>query len=144
MSIFSSDHSFDSIGHWLKHLDDQTTGLACHVSNAGEPYVEFIAQALSRPSDVEIIERQVATQFHAQLSSYLDARGGTIYWRIPFEFVIEEAAVVARYDINGPDKDFMTDRACFLDKDWKRIACYCRVYRATMRTPDVVKKAIAA
>ena len=121
---------------WLAKFPDQQDGLPCSVCETGEPYVEFRATALARPGDAATIEGLVADQMKNQLGEYLNGRRGRIYWRIRLETDIDDYPMVARYDDNGPDKDFMTDRRCHLDKNWKRVAAYCRVYRATLLAPS--------
>jgi hypothetical protein len=122
--------SFAELEKWLKEYPDQVVGLPQAICEAGEPYVEFTEAALARPDDVKAIERIVAQRMHRQLSSYLGSRKGRLYVRLPFEYEIDEQEVVIRFDENGPDKDFLTDRKCHLDKNWRRVACYFRCYKA--------------
>ncbi len=134
---YTEHTSFAGIKQWLSGLDDQTVGVPAAVCETGELYIEFFQAALARPEDVAVIEAHVAGQFAAQLTKYLAARSGRIYWRIPFESDVSDATAVVRYDVNGPDEDVLTGRKCILDKNWKRVACYCRLYRATMQAPDI-------
>jgi hypothetical protein len=134
---------FESLHHWVKQLPDQTMGDPCAICQMGEPYVELLEQALSRPDDIAVIEIEVARKMLQRMATYLEDKSGRIYWRIPLETVIESHQVVVRYDANGPDIDFITDRKCFVDKNWKRVAAYCRLYRATHQTMVEEKRAAA-
>lgn len=130
---------FKELADRLKGLPDQTIGLPCHVCETGEPYQEFFSFGLARPDDVAVVERAVAGDMSKRLDEYLNSRGGRIYWRIPFEWEITQKPVVVRYDENGPDKDPVMDRKCVMDKNWLKVACYCRVYRAAMRLPGDIE-----
>jgi hypothetical protein len=130
-AAFPDCNDFASLKAHLAQWPDQAIGLASAVCEAGEKYVEFFEVALARPDDVEVIERLVAQRMSERLRDYLSPRHGRIYWRIPFESEISEWSVVSRYDENGPDRDELTDRKCVKDKNWRRVACYCRLYRAT-------------
>lgn len=128
--------SFAELKKYLGSLANQTFGLPASICETGEPYVEFQESALARPDDIECIERRVAERMSRRLGGYLDTRHGRIYWRFPFESDIDTVAVVARYDDNGPDRDPITDRKCVMDKNWRNVACYCRLYRATFMTQE--------
>lgn len=136
--------SFASLKDALDKLPDQVTGLPASVSDVGEEYVQFFESALSRPDDVAVIERAVANRMWRSMNDYLSRREGRIYWRIPFETDIDDHAVVLRYDDNGPDMDFLTNRKCYTDKSWKRVACYARLYRATLAIPQKPPQQIRA
>ncbi len=101
-----------------------------HVAATGEKYVEIAFSALSRPADMAIVSRFVFVTFSELLMSYLDQTCGQIYWRIPLEEDWIDVPQVVRYDENGPDIDFYTDRRCVLDRDWKRYGIYCRLLRS--------------
>lgn len=133
--LFSPDEvvGFADLKDRLAGLENQTIGVAGAVCETGEEYVQFQEYALSRPDDVAVIERIVARRMARRLLDYLGARGGRIYWRIPFEAEISPYAVVIRFDENGADTDAVSDRRCVLDRNWRRVASYCRVYRATHR-----------
>lgn len=122
---------FDSVESWLRSFPEQMMGIPTAICQTGEPYVEFLEFGLARPADVRVIEAIVARKFVDRIGAYLGQRAGHIYWRIPFERSNDPAPVVVRYDELGPDKDFITDRKCVMDKDWVRVACYCRLYRAS-------------
>lgn len=126
--------NFADLVEWLASFPDQGAGDPCGVCQTGEPYVVFSHTALARSEDVEVIEREVARSMACRLDDYLRSRGGRIYWRIPFESEIRDDAAVVRFSEDGPDVDFLTDRKCFKDHNWKRVSAYCRVYRATQQT----------
>lgn len=144
MYIAGNQESFSAIEKWLAELPDQVDGIPSGISDCGEPYVEFIETALSRPDDVKTIEGMVARHMSRRLQEYLEPRKGRIYWRIRFESDIDTDAVVVRYDENGPDVDVLTDRPCVLDKNWRRIGCYCRLYRARHVADYTKRPAVAA
>lgn len=130
MMVYTPAHSFDEMKRWLDSIEGQTVGIPTAVCQTGEHYVEFFENGLARPSDTKVIEANVARAMQTRLAKYFEDRRGMIYWRIPFETVIEPTAVVVRYDEAGPDHDFMTDRRCVMDKDWVAVKAYCRLYRA--------------
>lgn len=127
---------FREIAIRLSAIRDQTMGIAGAICEAGEPYVELSDGAYARPDDVEKIEVVVANRMWRQLDGYLNKANGRVYWRMPFEYDIHDSHFVERFDVNGPDTDPMTDRKCVLDKNWKLIRCYCRLYRATLPLPE--------
>lgn len=122
--------SFASIKEWLDGLPDQTEGIAGRICQTGEPYVEFFASAIARPDDCEAVERNVAKLFRCYLEQYFSDRKGIIYWRERFESHVSDHQEVIRYDAFGPDVDPITNRQCYADRNWKRLAVYCRLYRA--------------
>ena len=126
--------SFDELKYALDNLPNQTDGDPCAVCQIGEPYIEFKVAMLARPGDEKIVERHVVSEIIRQLNEYLDGRGGRIYWRIRFESDVCEHAEILRLDVNGPDVDFITNERCVKDKNWRRIAAYCRLVRARMET----------
>lgn len=145
MERYCEYDSFLELKKYLHELPNQIIGVAAAVCETGEPYVEFQESALARPNDVEVIERKVAARMSRKLFDYIGKRSGRIYWRIPFEFDIAPTDVVVRYDENGPDKDAITDRKCVMDRNWRNVTAYCRLYRATMVAPEPIQTtAIAA
>lgn len=133
MMMYASAHSFDELKRWLEGFEGQMVGIPTAVCQTGEHYVEFLESALARPGDEKVIESDVARAMQTRLAKYFEDRNGMIYWRIPIEFDVDKTSVVARYDDTGPDREFTTDRKCFLDKNWVRVAAYCRVFRARCR-----------
>lgn len=127
--------TFESLQRRLAELPNQTMGNPSAVCETGEQYVVFSELGLARPDDVKTIEAEVAARMSRRLHEYLDKRFGRIYWRIPFEYEISDYGVIIRYDENGIDIDPTTNRKCVMDKKWKRVACYCRLYRASMVAP---------
>jgi hypothetical protein len=123
---------FEDIKFALAGIQSQQRGDPSAICQTGEPYLEFREKALARPADVKIIEREVAQRMWLSLSDYLSKRSGTLYWRIPFEYDISEHHEILYYDNNGPDKDCITNRPCVMDKNWRKVQCYARLYRATM------------
>jgi len=122
--------SFDELRRVLDNLPDQTDGDPCAICQIGELYIEFKVAMLARPGDEKIVERYVVYEMTRRLNEYLDERGGTIYWRIRFETDVDDHAETLRLDVNGPDRDFATDQRCIQDKNWRRVAAYCRLVRA--------------
>jgi hypothetical protein len=126
---------FNDLASLKRYLDNRFPNAGYGVSSlsaTGEEYVEIAFSALSRsaPTDEEIVSRFVVIAFSQLLMSYLDQTRGQLYWRIPLEEGWIDAPQVVRYDDNGPDIDFYTDRRCFLDRDWKRYGIYCRLLRS--------------
>jgi hypothetical protein len=101
-----------------------------NLSVTGEEYAEIAFSALSRSADEAIVSRFVLNAFSQLLTSYLSQTRGQVYWRIPLEEAWLDAPQVVRYDVDGPDIDFYTDRRCVLDRDWKRYGVYCRLLRS--------------
>lgn len=146
MSVFLSRNirNFADVKLALEELPSQRVGNASAVCETGEVYTEFFEYGLARPKDAEVIERLVAQRMWRSLDLYLSARNGTVYWRVPFEHEIGQTNVVVRYDEDGTDVDPITERKCVMDKDWIKIACYCRLYRATCPVPLIEVGRIAA
>ena len=144
MRVFVDFDNFSGLKKWLAELPNQTVGDPTAICETGEPYIEFQESALARPGDVEVIEREVARRMGRRLGEYLDPRKGRIYWRIPFESDIDQTNVVVRYDENGPDLDPVLDRKCVMDKNWRRITAYCRLYRANFRAMEPMARQTAA
>ena len=130
--------SFDELARALNDIPDQTMGIACSMSDVGEPYVEFLSAGLARPGDEKIIERYVVAEMCKKLDSYFKEKAGRIYWRIPFESCISPHEMVLRFDVNGPDVDFVTNEKCVKDKNWVRVAAYCRLVRTTWPIPEIL------
>ena len=130
--------SFDELTRELNGLPDQTVGRAYAISDIGEPYVEFLAICLARPGDEKIIETVVVAEMCKKLDAYFEGKSGRIYWRIPFETDVTPHEVVLRLDVNGPDLDFATGSKCVKDKNWIRVAAYCRLIRATLPVVDTL------
>ena len=128
--------SFAELEKALASIPDQTTGDPCAISNIGEPYVEFKAFAIARPGDEKMVERYVVASMVEQLNNYFSDKAGRIYWRMPFESDVKPESVVLRMDVNGPDKDFLTDQPCVMDKNWVRVAAHCRLIRARCAALD--------
>lgn len=122
--------SFADVEKWLTDLPNQQDGLAGPLCEAGEPYQEFYATGLARPGDENAVEEHVASHMHRQLATYFEDRKGRIYWRKRFETDDSPRGVIIRFDENGSDTDFETGRKCVKDNNWRRLACYCRLYRA--------------
>jgi len=132
---------FDELRASLDRLPDQTDGDAAAICQTGEMYEEFFHVAIAREADIKAVERMVVKEFSRQIGAYLGKRHGRIYWRKRLETDISPYEVVVKFDdVNGPDVDFVTNRRCFKDKAWFRVACYCRLYRATNKTLERVDK----
>lgn len=135
----NTSYSFIELKHWLDGLPNQVDGDPCAVSDIGEPYVAFHFGALARPGDVEVVESVVADYMRNALENYLKDKGGRIYWRTRLEWEIIPYSVIVKMDENGPDKDYVTDRKCVMDKNWRAVRCFCRLVRAQLKTMEVVK-----
>jgi hypothetical protein len=122
--------SLAELEKWLNGLPDQQDGAPGPFCDAGEPYVEFFQRGYARPDDVAMIERDVAEQMAMSLNRYFASRKGRIYWGKRFETDVGRTVLVTRFDEQGPDVEFTTDRRCFKDTNWIAIRCYCRLYRA--------------
>ena len=136
--------TFAELRFLLDRLPDQTEGDPCAICQTGEPYVEFIVDMLARPGDEAAIERCAVELFSRQLSRYLSDKSGRIYWRTRLEHEWSPAYVVVRFDVNGPDLDYITDQRCVTDKNWRRIKGYCRLYRANFKSMEVEEARSAA
>jgi len=123
--------SFISLKNYLDGINDQKMGDPCVVCETGETYKEFSEKRLCRPADIEIAESECAAAMRKRLDNYFSERQGRLYWRIPFEYERAPTAVVIRFDIDGPDLDFLTNRKCVTDKNWIQVQCYCRLYKST-------------
>lgn len=144
MRMCTEYESFDEIASWLNNLEDQTVGDASAICEIGEPYIEFKCFGIARPGDEKIVERVVARDMSRKLSEYFSDKSGRIYWRVPLEVDVNPIEIVIRLDVNGPDIDFITNKRCISDKNWVRVACYCRLVKAKMRCIEPQEKAKAA
>jgi len=79
----------------------------------------------AREFDIERVKAHVLYQIFHDLLDYFVDRTGTIYWRIPPEEEFGDSPQ-PRFSEEGPDIDPMTDKRCFMDRDWK-------YYRIRMR-----------
>ena len=134
--MINTQYSFIELKHWLDGLPDQQMGDPCAISNIGEPYIVFSVGALARPGDEAIVESIVAADMQRQIEAYLKDKSGRIYWRVPLEWEVAPYSVILRFDDNGIDKDFITDRRCVMDKSWLAVRGYCRLVKAKCRTME--------
>ena len=128
--------SLDALRGALMVMPDQTMGIPYSVSDIGEPYVAIFSKSLARPGDEKIIEHLVVTDMCEKLDTYFEDKVGRIFWRVPFETDVKPYEVVMRFDVNGPDVDFITGQQCVKDKNWVRIAAYCRLVRSKAPIPE--------
>ena len=110
----------------------QKLGVAGLTASTGERYVEIIAMSLvrNREFDIAAVKRMTLRNVSHQLSEYAEGRPGSdhvLHWRIKPEDDLADYPVVEAYDEAGPDKDFYTDRKCFMDKNWKIYKVYMRL-----------------
>jgi hypothetical protein len=127
--------SFVELRTWLDNIIAQTDGVPSAICETGEPYLSFRHYALARPEDVSVIEKVVADAMQESLATYMKDRHGTLYWRTRLETSINDRTIIEKFDdVKGPDKDFITDRKCFMDKNWKKVGAFCRLYKAPFRT----------
>lgn len=122
--------TFESLKVWFDSMPDQRMGRAASLCETGDTYTEFFAKGLARPGDEMVVEVEVAEQMYRTLVSHFANKRGRIYIRIPLEWEIKPHSVVVRLDENGPDIDFTTNEKCVMDHNWRRVACYCRLFRA--------------
>ncbi len=123
-------YTFAQLRARLDAMPDQEQGLPGDVCQAGEMYREFFVTAMSRPGDVAVVEDAVAANVLVLLDQYFLDREGRIYWHTPLEWDISESPLVMEYRDDGPDTEIITNERCVLDKDWWRVGCYTRLYRA--------------
>lgn len=124
-----SDETFAAMRDSLSRIFPNKRGIPNAVCETGDPYVEFYANAICRPDpfDIECVKASVRHNIARQLTTYFNDGNGTIYWRIMPEEDLQDHQCVIRYDENGPDKDFYTDKRCFMDKNWKAYSIYMRL-----------------
>mgnify|MGYP001612549790 FL=1 len=126
--IASGQFSFSDLREWLASFPDQVAGKVGPFTETSTPYMEFFSRSFSRPDDVTVIEVMVARDMQRQLEIYFNNNRGKIHWRIPLETEVRPAHIVLRYDENGPDMDYVLDKRCHTDKNWRDVAAYCRLY----------------
>ena len=126
--VISGVFSFADLREWLKSFPEQAMGNTGPFTEGGQPYKEFFSVSFARPNDVSLIESIVASDMRHRLELYFGNQRGRIHWRVPLESEAIPAHVVLRYDDNGPDTDYVIAKRCHTDKDWVRVACYCRLY----------------
>lgn len=122
--------SFADLKKWVEDLpNEQRRGSPTAVcKETGQEYTELFVYGLARPGDEAVVERDVATQMQQKICRALTDRvNSTIYWRIPLEWEIDQRALVVEYREDGPDLDFVTNERCVTDKNWMRVAAYCRL-----------------
>ncbi len=117
-------YSFTHLQVQIDAIQDQVTGDPYAVAQCGEPYVEFMTYGISREADVKAVEGIVARQMHERLNTYFAGKSGRIYWRCRLEMAVDDCDVVSRF--------------YFGDSGWKIVKMYCRLYRATLQTVDVI------
>lgn len=138
--VYIKGESLEEIEASMKAaFPDAKMGRKRAVSNTGEPYVEISQYAICRDAEFDIAatKKFVASRMVRALREYFESRGGvgTLYYRVPLEDIMQDYPVVIKYDENGPDKDFLTDRRCYLDRGWKGYGMYVRLLLSTL--PDL-------
>ncbi len=123
------EYSFAFLKEHLDALPNQVQGPPGDVGPIGKRYREFLVTAVSRPGDVAVVEGSVVANIMVLLDQYFEHRKGRIYWHTPLEWKVSETGVAMEYRVDGPDKDPLTGAPCVLDKDWRKVACYTRLYR---------------
>lgn len=134
---YDHDASASSFAHlkvWLAGFPDQTEGDKAAICQTGEEYVEFHENALARPGDEAVVESVVAGKMKGRIAEYFTGRSGIIYWRVPLETKVDAAEVVLRHDPHGLDEDPVSGKRAVLDRNWRVVVAYCRVYRARCKT----------
>ena len=61
-----------------------------------------------------------------------------IYWRVPLEWETRPTGVIISYAEDGDKVDHVTDKRCFKDENWVRVAAYCRL--AVGKPPSMLKE----
>ena len=134
MGIYIKDR--DELYSLVSHIDieypRQKDAARGHISETGEPYVEITSRGIARNIDFDInaVKSIVIENVSYQFRSYCAGKSGdthTLYWRIVPEFDLRDHYVVEKYDDNGPDLDFVFDKRCFADKNWKMYSVYMRL-----------------
>lgn len=120
--------SFEDLRRWLASIPNQSRGTGITSMN-GRPYIEFSQMGIARPGDEAMVERVVAQTMQHTLVAYFSLRPGHLYWRLPLETDISAWSIITRYDDEGPDQDWITNRRCHVDKNWLRVAAYCRLVK---------------
>lgn len=107
----------------------------------GERYMEFRSFARTRNSEVDIKSAKEMTlrNVAAQFQQYAEGRSGTLHWRIEPEEDLINSYVVLKWDENGPDRDFYTNKPCFMDRDWLLYGVYMRLL--ICKKPDIQEAA---
>lgn len=80
---------------------------------------------ICRPDDVELLLPEVRLTFYKKVRKELGARS-ILSWRTPIEEDVADAQVIKRYDESAPMKDFIHDKNCFADTNFKAIKIYGR------------------
>lgn len=128
-SVYAS--SFAELEAKLDALPNQQLGSPTAVcKETGEEYETITISAWARPGDEAFIEKAVANQMSTRISTAMNGRIGTIYWRSCFEASIRQSSQVLSYDDSGPDIDFLTDKRCHMDHNWVAVGAYIRFTRA--------------
>lgn len=122
--------TFADVRRKLLTLPNQCNGNIAYACETGEEYREFLVACPSRPGDVLAVEKCLSTMFDQIVFEYLNRTKGTIYWRVKPEFFIEPYQVMITECDNGTDKDFITEKKGYADKNWVMLKAYCRVVRS--------------
>lgn len=126
--------TFKELEAALAGLPDQCIGRPMAFCENGLAYVTVHESALARPADVATIEAKVVDRMASRLTTALGGAEGRIYWRNPLEWDIEDTYVIERFADDGDFVDFLTDRRCFVDRNWKRVTGYARLSRSLKGT----------
>lgn len=108
----------------------QITGIPSSCDANGNKYVELMCKALARPGDEKEVEAfacgNVLQQFE-QMTRHTLAASSVIHWRVRPEIEVLPTGRVIEYREDGPDRDFLTDKRCVMDKNWVGISVYMRL-----------------
>ncbi len=122
--------TFEELKEWISGLPNrQANGSPTNIcSQTGDEYVEVFSRHAARPGDEKYAEKMVVEDMQRQICKlFTDRLHGTIYWRVPLETQIQKWSRVKEYREDGPDVDFLTDRRCVMDRNWKAVKAYCRL-----------------
>ena len=149
----SGVRNFSDLKKWVDSLPvkqvDGTPTAIC--GETGEKYTVRLFGGLARPGTEHLLEESLAVQMQNAISKAIeyaipyDMENGkwatpnnnvrpksakiedvTIYWRERLESGRDNYPVVTAYSEDGPDFDFLTDRRCMMDREWRKIGIYCR------------------
>lgn len=122
--------SLAELQEWISKLPNrQEIGSPSPVcEQTGEAYEEIYYGHWARPGDEAFAEKLVAIHMQRRIAGLFDGRrNGVVYWRIPLEYEIRDDMQPIEYRDDGPDIDFLLDRRCVMDRNWKTVKAYCRL-----------------
>lgn len=108
----------------------QADGPKMYLNSIGEQYVECGWSFPAREADVPMLEilacKRLADSI-LHLASKFSPETHSIEWRKRPECAVSDYPLVVEYRPDGPDMDYVTDRQCVMDKDFKLVKTYARL-----------------